>query len=591
MKKLVSYLFLMALLVSVTALVGCNGLWGFDDDDDVIAPPGTKFSFAGSVDIPGDGIGASNLKAATTLGDGLKAQVWKKVAGKADEMVHEADVDKADGKYTLDFYGSAAYYFIKIVKPNDTLFKMLFVLGTVDEKSATKTDVAVTPKTTAIGILMEKEASIEEPSTFATAKATDIAALEAVLTTSAAFDNLDTTLATVEFPITGFSLNKTTAALFVGGANETLTVTLTPAYASAASILWESTVSAVATVVQTTGVVSPVAAGVATITCTVTDKKGNIFKKECSITVTKPVISVSLDQNNLNLFKGNTSTLIATINPQDATNLTLTWESSNKAVADVDATGKVTAYEVGEATITVKTADGNKTATCLVKVAAIPVDVTSVTLSDVTMTAGDAAQSLVPVFNAGANTMTNYAWLSSEPTVATVEETSGKVTPLKAGFTTITLTVTTANVNDPKVFTATCKVTVNAAPLLPKTKVSLNLPVSHNTDTSLMVALGETWIQIANVSKDLTPTVTLKDVKGNTILLGKDADLTSQTGILTLIGQTVNGIPLDAESGDPFKKYASFQEITFSVAIPGEATVSVVKFDGKNALPLATEVK
>ena len=82
----------------------------------------------------------------------------------------------------------------------------------------------------------------------------------------------------------------------------------------------------------------------------------------------KMVTSVSLNKNTLELYTGNSETLTATVQPEDATSQSVTWESNNIAVATVDANGKVTAEGEGEATITVTTADGNHTATCTVKV-------------------------------------------------------------------------------------------------------------------------------------------------------------------------------------------------------------------------------
>lgn len=77
------------------------------------------------------------------------------------------------------------------------------------------------------------------------------------------------------------------------------------------------------------------------------------------------VTGVSLDKTSLNLNPGKEGTLTATITPSNATNQNVTWESSDTKVATVD-NGLVTAVAEGTATITVTTADGNKTATCTV---------------------------------------------------------------------------------------------------------------------------------------------------------------------------------------------------------------------------------
>lgn len=80
------------------------------------------------------------------------------------------------------------------------------------------------------------------------------------------------------------------------------------------------------------------------------------------------VSSVSLDKSALTLPRLESYTLIATVNPSNATNKSVTWKSSDESIAKVDANGKVTAVKIGKATITVTTVDGNKTATCLVTV-------------------------------------------------------------------------------------------------------------------------------------------------------------------------------------------------------------------------------
>lgn len=89
-----------------------------------------------------------------------------------------------------------------------------------------------------------------------------------------------------------------------------------------------------------------------------------------SMNGTKPtevsVTSVSLNKSTLDIKVGETATLTATINPTNATNKNVTWESDNTQIATVDTAGKVTAIKEGTAKITVKTKDGNYTATCIV---------------------------------------------------------------------------------------------------------------------------------------------------------------------------------------------------------------------------------
>lgn len=84
----------------------------------------------------------------------------------------------------------------------------------------------------------------------------------------------------------------------------------------------------------------------------------------------KPIAAtgVSLNTETLSLMTGDSETLVANVEPADATNKAVTWESSDTSVATVDENGKVTAVKKGEATITVRTADGGFTDTCTVTV-------------------------------------------------------------------------------------------------------------------------------------------------------------------------------------------------------------------------------
>ena len=84
------------------------------------------------------------------------------------------------------------------------------------------------------------------------------------------------------------------------------------------------------------------------------------------------VESVSLNKT-FSMVVGATLTLTATVTPSNATDKSVTWTSSNTSVATVSSTGVVTAITVGSATITVKTNDGGKTATCSVTVEPAPI--------------------------------------------------------------------------------------------------------------------------------------------------------------------------------------------------------------------------
>ena len=80
--------------------------------------------------------------------------------------------------------------------------------------------------------------------------------------------------------------------------------------------------------------------------------------------------TVTLDKTTLTLEEGQTATLQATVLPEQASDKTVTFESSDTAVLTVDASGKITAKKAGSATVTAKSADGKVKATCTVTVKA-----------------------------------------------------------------------------------------------------------------------------------------------------------------------------------------------------------------------------
>lgn len=151
------------------------------------------------------------------------------------------------------------------------------------------------------------------------------------------------------------------------------------------------------------------------------------------------VTGVSLNKTTLALTEGETATLTATVSPSDAANKAVSWSSSNATVAAVDNNGTVTAAGAGSATITVRTDDGGKTATCAVTVAAAVVPVTGISLdiTDKELLVGETQQLTATVEPADATDKT-VSWSTSSAAVATVAE--GLVTAVGKGTATIKAT-------------------------------------------------------------------------------------------------------------------------------------------------------
>ena len=148
------------------------------------------------------------------------------------------------------------------------------------------------------------------------------------------------------------------------------------------------------------------------------------------------VTGVKLNKTSLSLNVKGTATLTATVAPTNATNKKVTWTTSNSKVATVS-NGKVTAVAAGTANITVKTADGSKTAVCKVTVT---VPVTGVKLNKTSLTLSPKGTATLTATVSPTNAANKaVTWTSANKKIATVTS-AGKITAVSYGKTTITAT-------------------------------------------------------------------------------------------------------------------------------------------------------
>jgi GH43 family beta-xylosidase/uncharacterized protein YjdB len=203
----------------------------------------------------------------------------------------------------------------------------------------------------------------------------------AVTDTHKASPHVALTVAEYQAPpvhVTGVTLNHTNAQLYTnhGASTVQLTADVKPADAADKTVTWSSSNPAVATVDEQ-GLVTVHAAGTAVITATTKDGG---FTAACTVTAsvyTEPetppvhVTDVTLNQTAAQLYTNHgasTVQLTADVKPADAADKTVTWSSSNPAVAAVDEQGLVTVHAAGTAVITATTKDGGFTAACTVSV-------------------------------------------------------------------------------------------------------------------------------------------------------------------------------------------------------------------------------
>jgi len=205
-----------------------------------------------------------------------------------------------------------------------------------------------------------------------------------------------------------------------------------------------------------------------------------------TVTVRNPVTGVTLNTTSSTLVKGATLNLNETVSPSTATNKSVTWSSSNTAVASVDGGGLVTAVGKGSATITVRTVEGGFTATCQITV---NVPVTGVTLDTTTIILDPGATYQLNATIApsdASNASVSWSWIPSNGSVATVSPTglvTVKSTATRRG-STCTVTVKSADGG----YTASCTITVR----VPVTGVTLNA-------STVTVDPGDTYTLIDTV--------------------------------------------------------------------------------------------
>jgi len=301
---------------------------------------------------------------------------------------------------------------------------------------------------------------------------------------------------TTTVAVTGVSLNKTTLSLVVGDA-ESLVPTIVPDNATNKNVTWSNSNTAVASV-SSSGAIFAISAGTTIITVRTADGSQ---MASCTVTVTSvPVTSISLDKTNLSMAVGETEILTATINPSNASYKNVSWSSSNNAIATVSA-GSVWAKSDGTAIITATTADGNKSATCVVSVG--PVSVSSVSLNKTSLSLVTGySDTLIATLSPSNATNKNVSWKTSDSAIASVAD--GIITAKAAGAAIITVTT----VDGAKEANCYVSVTSDSAP--------------GGTDTGVLYAEASTYVTVYYFSGPGGVDITIPASKNGKPVIGID---------------------------------------------------------------------
>jgi uncharacterized protein YjdB len=241
-----------------------------------------------------------------------------------------------------------------------------------------------------------------------------------------------------EAPVASVTVSPDQLTLLIGGTQQLMAITKDQAgnQLEGRTVTWATTDPSVSTV-SSTGMVTGVDAGSTTITATSEEQSGS-----AAVTVMVPVASVTVSPSQLALLVGDSEQLTAITRDQAGNQLdgrTVTWASTDAGIAGVSATGMVTGFGAGSATITA-TSEG-KSGTATVSVTLVPVASVTLSPAQLTLLALVSQQLTAITRDQAGNELTGrlVTWATSDQTVATVAAT-GLVTGVGPGSATITAT-------------------------------------------------------------------------------------------------------------------------------------------------------
>lgn len=317
------------------------------------------------------------------------------------------------------------------------------------------------------------------------------------------------------------------------------------------TITWNSSATGVATV-STTGLVTAVSEGSATITATSEGQSGG-----AQLTVAPPpVATVTVTLSAGTVTAGSTPQATAVLRDAGGAELagrTVTWSSSEVGVATVvPGTGAITAVAPGTTTITATSEGRNGTA--VLTVTAVPVATVTVSLSAGTVATGSTPQATAVLRDAAGGVLTGrtITWSSSEVGVATVVPGTGAITAVAPGTTTITatsegqsgaavLTVTAAPV-------ATVTVTLSASSVAAGSAAQASA-VLRDAGGAVLTGRTVTWSSSQVAVATVVPgTGAVTAVAPGTTIITATSEGQSGTSVLTVTAAPVAAITFPADS-------------------------------------------
>ncbi len=398
------------------------------------------------------------------------------------------------------------------------------------------------------------------------------------------------------------------------GEKHTLDLIITPSNANYDEIIYKSSDLNVVEVVN--GVLTAKGVGNAKVTAIV-----GKFKAEVEVSVIKESIEptgISFKNCVDSLYVGETSKIIVSIKPADATNVKVTWSSSNSSVATVS-DGLVVAKNPGKVTITASVGKYSTSKEIVIKEPKVEIQKVQLNSTEQTLYVGKSYRFIASVYPSGYS-LDNMKWSSSNTDVARVDST-GYVTALSKGTATITFSLD-GKTASAKVTVVDNKVSVTTLAISPSS-LELMIGNSHTLKTTISPSNATikdiTWSSSNEAVASVHDGVVVAHKKGSATITGTVDGKSAKVNVVVIEAYVpVEGVSINTSSGQMsvgeslqlratvYPTNASDQSVVWNstnsgvVSVtqdgyiralsPGTATITVTTNDGKYRAYITIEV-
>ena len=277
---------------------------------------------------------------------------------------------------------------------------------------------------------------------------------------------------------------------------------------------------------------------------------------------TIPIESIELNTNRLEMYVGSTRKISSVIVPDNASNKTLTYTSSDSSIATVNSNGMVTAKKAGICNIFVSSADGLVSVSTIIKVSGKSVAVKSLSLKENNLKIKiNENYTISPIITPSDASNKNISYSSSNPKVASVDS-NGKVKGISPGKVTI-VAITKDGMK-------TASIGVEVASDKIESNNIKKIDIDNFQDTLIVGDTNKLNVDVYN-DKDDKLKVNLSSTNNDILSIDQDGNIVAKSpGMVSLEFETTDG---------------SYHDNKIVTVLPGETDPELV-YVNKNAMQL-----